>query len=52
MAIANSVAAVERCRDLRWLCAGFVLGRNAQLEVLIAVLHRLNYQTGIDFTKF
>ena len=53
MAIANSVAALEVGAELLDGCArGFGAGAgNAQLEVLVAVLHRLGYQTGIDFYK-
>jgi len=53
MAIANSVAAVEAGAEMLDGCArGFGAGAgNAQLEVLVAVLHRMNYQTGIDFYK-
>ncbi len=53
MAIANSIAAVETGADLLDGCArGFGAGAgNAQLEVLVAVLHRMGYQTGIDFYK-
>jgi 4-hydroxy 2-oxovalerate aldolase len=53
MAIANSIAALEVGAELLDGCArGFGAGAgNAQLEVLVAVLHRLGYQTGIDFYK-
>jgi isopropylmalate/homocitrate/citramalate synthase len=53
MAIANSVTAVESGAEILDGCArGFGAGAgNAQLEVLIAVLHRMKYQTGIDFYK-
>ncbi len=53
MGIANSIAAVEAGADLLDGCArGFGAGAgNAQLEVLVAVLHKLDYQTGIDFYK-
>lgn len=53
MAIANSLAAIELGAELLDGCArGFGAGAgNAQLEVLVAVLHRLGYQTGIDFYK-
>ncbi len=53
MAIANSLAAIEVGAELLDGCArGFGAGAgNAQLEVLVAVLHRLGYQTGIDFYK-
>ena len=53
MAIANSVAAIDSGAAILDGCArGFGAGAgNAQLEVLIAVLHRMNYQTGIDLYK-
>lgn len=53
MAIANSVAAVEAGATLLDGCIrGFGAGAgNAQLEVLVAVLERMNYKTGIDFYK-
>lgn len=53
MAISNSVAAVEAGATMLDGCArGFGAGAgNAQLEVLIAVLNRLGYPTGIDFYK-
>ena len=53
MAIANSVTAVESGAEILDGCArGFGAGAgNAQLEVLVAVLHRMKYQTGIDFYK-
>ncbi len=53
MAIANSVAAVEAGAALLDGCArGFGAGAgNAQLEVLVAVLERLGYGTGIDLYK-
>lgn len=53
MAIANSVAALEAGAELLDGCArGFGAGAgNAQLEVLVAVLHRMGYETGIDFYK-
>lgn len=53
MAIANSVAAVECGAELLDGCArGFGAGAgNAQLEVMVAVLHRMGYTTGIDFYK-
>jgi 4-hydroxy 2-oxovalerate aldolase len=49
-AIANSIAAVEAGATMLDGCSrGFGAGAgNAQLEVMIAVLHRLGYQTGID----
>jgi 4-hydroxy 2-oxovalerate aldolase len=53
MAIANSVAAVDAGATMLDGCArGFGAGAgNAQLEVLVAVLHRIGYATGIDFYK-
>ncbi len=53
MAIANSVVALEAGAEMLDGCArGFGAGAgNAQLEVLIAVLHRMGYETGIDFYK-
>ena len=52
-AIANSVAAVEVGATMLDGCArGFGAGAgNAQLEVLVPVLHRLGYETGIDLYK-
>lgn len=51
MAIANSIAAVKAGATILDGCIrGFGAGAgNAQLEVLVAVLNRLGYQTGIDF---
>lgn len=53
MAIANSVAAVNAGATLLDGCArGFGAGAgNAQIEVLVAVLERMGYTTGIDFYK-
>ena len=53
MAIANSVAAVDCGALILDGCArGFGAGAgNAQLEVLVAVLDRLGYSTGIDLYK-
>lgn len=53
MAIANSVAAVEAgATMLDGTVRGFGAGAgNAQIEVLVAVLHRMGYQTGIDLYK-
>lgn len=53
MAIANSIAALKAGAELLDGCArGFGAGAgNAQLEVLVAVLHRMGYETGIDFYK-
>lgn len=52
-AIANSVAAVEAGATVLDGCSrGFGAGAgNAQLEVMVAVLHRLGYETGIDLYK-
>lgn len=53
LAIANSVAAVDAGATLLDACArGFGAGAgNTQLEVLVAVLERLSYSTGIDLYK-
>jgi len=53
MAIANSVTALESgAKILDGTARGFGAGAgNAQLEVLIAVLERLGYVTGIDLYK-
>lgn len=53
MAIANSIAALEAGATMLDGCArGFGAGAgNAQLEVLVGVLHRMGYETGIDFYK-
>lgn len=53
LAIANSTSAAEAGATLLDGCArGFGAGAgNAQLEVLIAVLNRMGYQTGIDLYK-
>ena len=53
MAIANSVAAIEAGASIIDGCArGFGAGAgNAQLETLVAVLHKMEYQTGIDLYK-
>lgn len=53
LAIANSVAAADAGATLLDGCArGFGAGAgNAQLEVLIAVLERLGYATGVDLYK-
>lgn len=53
MGIANSIAAVEAGAKILDGCArGFGAGPgNAQLEVLIAVLDRMGYETGIDLYK-
>lgn len=53
MAVANSIAAVDAGATMLDGCIrGFGAGAgNTQLEVLVAVLHRLDYETGIDFYK-
>lgn len=53
MAIANSIAAVEAgATILDGTVRGFGAGAgNAQLEALIAVLHKLGYKTGVDLNK-
>lgn len=53
MAIANSIAAIESGAEILDGCArGFGAGAgNAQIEVLVAVLHRMGYETGINFYK-
>ncbi|HEY0245520.1 MAG TPA: 4-hydroxy-2-oxovalerate aldolase [Mucilaginibacter sp.] len=53
MATANSVAAIESgAKILDGTARGFGAGAgNAQLEVLVAVLDRMGYFTGIDFYK-
>jgi 4-hydroxy 2-oxovalerate aldolase len=53
MAIANSVAALEAGASiLDGTARGFGAGAgNGQLEVLVAVLHRLGWTTGIDLYK-
>ncbi|MBK8791569.1 MAG: 4-hydroxy-2-oxovalerate aldolase [Holophaga sp.] len=53
MAIANSVAAMESGATLLDGCSrGFGAGAgNAQLEVLVAVLHRMGIETGIDLYR-
>ena len=53
LAIANSVSAADAGATLLDACArGFGAGAgNTQLEVLVAVLDRLNYNTGIDLYK-
>ncbi|MFG2566233.1 4-hydroxy-2-oxovalerate aldolase [Streptomyces sp. NPDC048567] len=50
MAVANSVAAADAGADILDACArGFGAGAgNTQLEVLVPVLERLGYRTGID----
>lgn len=50
MAVANSIAAVEVGASVLDACArGFGAGAgNTQLEVLVAVLHKLGYETGVD----
>ncbi|MGW0764537.1 4-hydroxy-2-oxovalerate aldolase [Streptomyces sp. NPDC002676] len=53
MAVANSVAAVEAGADIVDACArGFGAGAgNTQLEVVVPVLERLGYSTGIDLYR-
>jgi 4-hydroxy 2-oxovalerate aldolase len=53
MATANSIAALKAGATMLDGCArGFGAGAgNAQLEVLVAVMHRMGYETGIDFYK-
>ena len=53
LAIANSIAAADAGATLLDACArGFGAGAgNTQLEVLVAVLDRLKYSTGIDLYK-
>ena len=53
MAIANSIAAVQAGATILDGCArGFGAGAgNAQLEVLVAVLDKMGYETGIDLYK-
>ena len=53
MAIANSVAAIEAGASIvDGTIRGFGAGAgNAQLEVLVAVLERMGYKTGIDLYK-
>ncbi|BDG07169.1 4-hydroxy-2-oxovalerate aldolase [Anaeromyxobacter paludicola] len=53
MAVANSIAAVRAGATILDGCArGFGAGAgNTQLEVLVAVLHRLGFETGIDLYK-
>ncbi len=53
MAIANSVAAIEAGAAIIDGCSrGFGAGAgNAQLEVLVAVLQRMGFETGIDLYK-
>ena len=53
MAIANSLAALESgATIIDGTARGFGAGAgNAQLEVLIAVMHRVGYETGIDLYK-
>lgn len=52
-AVANSITAVEAGATVLDGCVrGFGAGAgNAQLEVMVAVLHRLGYETGIDLYK-
>ncbi|MEU2714202.1 4-hydroxy-2-oxovalerate aldolase [Streptomyces sp. NPDC007205] len=53
MAVANSIAAAEAGADILDACArGFGAGAgNTQLEVLVPVLERLGFRTGIDLYR-
>jgi 4-hydroxy 2-oxovalerate aldolase len=53
MAVANSIAAAEAGADILDACArGFGAGAgNTQLEVLVPVLERVGYRTGIDLYR-
>ena len=53
MAIANSITALQNGATIvDGTARGFGAGAgNAQLEVLVAVLHKLGYETGIDLYK-
>jgi 4-hydroxy 2-oxovalerate aldolase len=53
LAIANDIAAIEAGATILDASArGFGAGAgNAQLEVLVAVLHKLGYETNIDLKK-
>jgi 4-hydroxy 2-oxovalerate aldolase len=53
MGIANSIAAIEAgAKILDGTAKGFGAGAgNAQIEILIAVLEKIGYQTGIDLYK-
>lgn len=53
MAVANSIAAADAGANILDACArGFGAGAgNTQLEVLVPVLERLGYQTGIDLYR-
>lgn len=53
MAVANSVAAAEAGADILDACArGFGAGAgNTQLEVLVPVLERMGFRTGIDLYR-
>lgn len=53
MAIANSIAAVEAgAKILDATCRGLGAGAgNCQLEVLVAVLHKMGIETGLDLYK-
>ncbi|KJS82877.1 MAG: 4-hydroxy-2-oxopentanoic acid aldolase [Peptococcaceae bacterium BICA1-8] len=53
LAVANTLAAIEAGADLvDATCKGLGAGAgNTQIEVLVAVLHKLGYETGIDLYK-
>ena len=53
MAVANSIAAIESgATILDGTARGFGAGAgNTQLELLVAVLHKMGYETGIDLYK-
>lgn len=53
LAVANSIAAVEAgCAIIDGTARGFGAGSgNAPLESVVAVLHRMNYETNVDFYK-
>ncbi|MGI6225281.1 MAG: 4-hydroxy-2-oxovalerate aldolase [Peptococcales bacterium] len=53
LAVANTLAAIEAGADVvDATCKGLGAGAgNTQMEVLVAVLHKLGYETGIDLYK-